>query len=372
VAPSDSSTAAAAATQSAITASTLPVWSLFAAAEQPMSAGPGSSPAPRVSSSASGTALSGAAKPSAGATTQTPAATDNPPAASVQQTAASAGTTWSNEAQAAASHANAAIVNARAASQTDADRSGASRATDSASAPLSSNPLDAAQSQAIADASPAAEPATTSATGTATPAAAPQPAPPAAQVAPALLTLGQSTDGGQQMTLRLHPAELGMVQVQIDKTAAGAANVAITVEKPETLQAILRDQADLHHALDTAGIPSSGRTITITLAPEGSLGAGTSGQGQNPQQNPQQNTATNAGSTGANGSGNQAASGDSQTASQGGGPGDGQGGGQGGGRGGYQTQDGYAAAARRQSDLSAAQDTATAGRWSRVGVNITA
>jgi len=291
--------------------------------------------------------------------------TDSAAAESVQQTAATDLGAGDNEAPYAA-RTYAGTVTVRAASpDAAAPQPGhplTSHATDSANAPTSAAPLDPAQSQPMAEPQATAQlpaPAATAATTPAAPAASTQPATPAAQVAPVLLALGQSADGGQQMTLRLHPAELGMVQVQIDKSSAGVANVAITVEKPETLQAILRDQADLHHALDTAGIPAAGRTVTVTLAPEGSLGGGTSGQGQNPQQNAPQNTATSTGSNNANTGGNQAA--------------DGQDTGQGGNRGGsYQTQDGYAAAARRQADASSPQDTATAGTWSRVGVNITA
>jgi flagellar hook-length control protein FliK len=91
--------------------------------------------------------------------------------------------------------------------------------------------------------------------------------PPAAQVAPALLTLGQAADGTRQMTLRLHPAELGAVQVQIGQTETGAARVEITADKADTLQALIRDQPQLHRALDDAGVPAAGRVITFHAAP---------------------------------------------------------------------------------------------------------
>jgi hypothetical protein len=64
---------------------------------------------------------------------------------------------------------------------------------------------------------------TTSSTG------ATDPAPPikvgthAAQILPTVIMLAKSGQGGEQMTIRLHPAELGMVQVRIERAASGAA-----------------------------------------------------------------------------------------------------------------------------------------------------
>ncbi|MBS0638712.1 MAG: flagellar hook-length control protein FliK [Proteobacteria bacterium] len=68
------------------------------------------------------------------------------------------------------------------------------------------------------------------------------------------------------MTIRLHPAELGMVQVRIDRPSGGASHVAITTEKAETLQLLQRDAADLHRALDLAGVPAEGRVVSFHAA----------------------------------------------------------------------------------------------------------
>jgi hypothetical protein len=43
--------------------------------------------------------------------------------------------------------------------------------------------------------------------------------------------------------------------------------VEITVERPETMTLLLRDQAQLQHTLDRAGIPAGGRTLEIHLVP---------------------------------------------------------------------------------------------------------
>ncbi len=88
--------------------------------------------------------------------------------------------------------------------------------------------------------------------------------PPSQQVAPALAQLSHSASGGQ-LTLRLNPGELGHVQVQIDRAADGTASVHITAERPETLQLLVADQAQLHRTLDSAGVPHEGRTLSLAL-----------------------------------------------------------------------------------------------------------
>jgi flagellar hook-length control protein FliK len=88
---------------------------------------------------------------------------------------------------------------------------------------------------------------------------------PASQMAPALLNLTTSSTGTQRMTLRLEPEELGTVQVRIDRPADAPAHVDISVSRPETLTLMLRDQTQLQHTLDQAGVPAEGRTISVHL-----------------------------------------------------------------------------------------------------------
>jgi len=89
---------------------------------------------------------------------------------------------------------------------------------------------------------------------------------PASQVGPALLSLATSTAGTQRLTLRLEPADLGIVQVRIDRPIQAPAHVDISVSRPETLTLMLRDQTQLQHALDQAGVPAEGRTLSFHLA----------------------------------------------------------------------------------------------------------
>lgn len=93
-----------------------------------------------------------------------------------------------------------------------------------------------------------------------------QAAAPAAQVAPALVALGRAPDGAQRITMRLEPPELGQVQIRIDRPTDAPARVDITVERSETLTLLLRDQPQLQRALDQAGVPADGRTLTFHVA----------------------------------------------------------------------------------------------------------
>jgi len=95
--------------------------------------------------------------------------------------------------------------------------------------------------------------------------------PPGHQVSAALLSLSRGADGAQSMTLRLEPAELGQVAIRIDRPTDAPAHVDIAVERPETMTLLLRDQPELQRALDQAGVPSDGRSLTLHLASPDSM-----------------------------------------------------------------------------------------------------
>ena len=114
---------------------------------------------------------------------------------------------------------------------------------------------------------PASTPAPAAASSTPV-SASPRPAvaSPADQVAPVLVSMAHAADGAQRMTLRLEPPDLGHVEIRIDRTADAPAHVNITVERPETLILMLRDQPQLQRALDQAGVPPDGRSVTFHIA----------------------------------------------------------------------------------------------------------
>jgi hypothetical protein len=119
---------------------------------------------------------------------------------------------------------------------------------------------------ATAPASHAQAPVTTAAPLAAPHQAAPPPANPAAQAAAAISVLLRPGETAHRLTLRLDPAELGYMQIAITRPHDAPPSVALTVERPETLLLLLRDQPALHRALDQAGVPADGRTISFHLA----------------------------------------------------------------------------------------------------------
>ena len=171
-----------------------------------------------------------------------------------------------------------------------------------------------------------------------------QTATPVRQIAPALLSLGGTGAGTQHLTLRLDPANLGQVEIRVDRPKFGPPEVRIAVERSETLALLQHDRHQLQQALDQAGIPSEGRQIEFRLvaridpggdgAPAPSWTAGNPNGGQ----------------------------GGDSAAGHGSGPGD---------RPGGRGQSGHADSSddARSSDGAG---TAYAPGWLRVGVNITA
>ncbi|MDQ2765284.1 MAG: flagellar hook-length control protein FliK, partial [Pseudomonadota bacterium] len=117
---------------------------------------------------------------------------------------------------------------------------------------LPESPKIVAQGEMTSSVVPSVEPATVSVTATAS-AHQTSPTSPTDQVAPTLLTLAKAIDGTQEMTVRLHPGELGMVQLKIAREISGATQIEITADNPTTLLALQRDQPQLHRTLDEAG-----------------------------------------------------------------------------------------------------------------------
>ena len=132
---------------------------------------------------------------------------------------------------------------------------------------------EAPSAEAVARAMAEANQPPASPAGRATPASQPTADParaeiasPAQQLAAPLVALGTGPDQSRHMTVRLDPAALGSVQVRIDQPKDGPARVEVTVERPETLSLLLRDQPQLQRALDQAGIPPEGRSVVFQIA----------------------------------------------------------------------------------------------------------
>ena len=93
------------------------------------------------------------------------------------------------------------------------------------------------------------------------------------QLAPVLVQLAHGPSG-HTVILQLDPIGLGHVQVRIDRDSSGTPAVQVTAERPETLKLLVADHAQLHRALDNAGVAADGRTVSFSLTTPGGSPSG--------------------------------------------------------------------------------------------------
>jgi flagellar hook-length control protein FliK len=84
-------------------------------------------------------------------------------------------------------------------------------------------------------------------------------------------------DGTSTVTVDLHPAELGRVQVQIGFHADGL-NLRLTIDRPETFDALSLDRSGLEQQLAGAGVDLSGGGLDLRLGQQSGEWSNDSGQ----------------------------------------------------------------------------------------------
>jgi chemotaxis protein MotD len=119
-------------------------------------------------------------------------------------------------------------------------------------------------------------PAAASVQASAAASAAPQPQ---AQAEVPLANLGaaiaaRAMGGAKTFEIRLDPAELGRVDVQLNVGHDGKADATITVHRPETLALLLRDSQNLERTLRDSGLDVSNSSLNFSLKGEGRQGDG--------------------------------------------------------------------------------------------------
>jgi flagellar hook-length control protein FliK len=72
-------------------------------------------------------------------------------------------------------------------------------------------------------------------------------------------------EGDRQFDIRLDPPELGRVDVQLSVTRDGQAQAHVMADKPQTLDALQRDQQTLHRALKDAGLDLGSNSLNFSL-----------------------------------------------------------------------------------------------------------
>jgi flagellar hook-length control protein FliK len=80
--------------------------------------------------------------------------------------------------------------------------------------------------------------------------------------------------GQDQISIKLHPAELGRIEVKLENASDGTLRAVISAERSETLDLLQRDARGLERALQEAGVKTDSGSLSFNLR----------GQGQNQEQ----------------------------------------------------------------------------------------
>lgn len=83
------------------------------------------------------------------------------------------------------------------------------------------------------------------------------------------------TDGSSKITIQLHPADLGKVDIRLNVDASGKTSVVITADNHATLDLLQRDAQGLSRALNDAGLQTDSGSFSFNL------GGHQQGSGQN-------------------------------------------------------------------------------------------
>ncbi len=76
------------------------------------------------------------------------------------------------------------------------------------------------------------------------------------------------SSGNDRISIRLHPAELGRLQVKLEFADDGHVRALITAERAETLDLMQRDLRGLERALQDAGLKTDSGSLSFTLQDE--------------------------------------------------------------------------------------------------------
>jgi len=76
-------------------------------------------------------------------------------------------------------------------------------------------------------------------------------------------------EGQQRMTVQLHPAELGRIDVRLEFATDGTLRALISAERPEALELLQRDARGLERALNDAGLKTDGQSLNFDLREQG-------------------------------------------------------------------------------------------------------
>jgi len=71
--------------------------------------------------------------------------------------------------------------------------------------------------------------------------------------------------GQEQINIKLHPAELGRIEVKLESNHDGTLRAVISAERHETLDLLQRDARGLERALQDAGVKTDSGSLNFNL-----------------------------------------------------------------------------------------------------------
>jgi flagellar hook-length control protein FliK len=96
----------------------------------------------------------------------------------------------------------------------------------------------------------------------------------------AVAIAARATAGSNQFDIRLDPPELGRIDVRLEVDRNGQVTSHITVDRADTLDLLQRQQPQLQHALEQAGLKTADNGLQFTLRDQTSNGQNNSGGSQ--------------------------------------------------------------------------------------------
>lgn len=127
-----------------------------------------------------------------------------------------------------------------------------------------SGPNNAPATAPVGAAAETATPNATQAAAAVRPAT-PPPSQPSPQVQVALQIAKAVQNGTDRISIRLHPAELGRIDVKLEVSQNGQVAATITVDRPETLELLKADSRALEQALADAGLEADRDDLKFNL-----------------------------------------------------------------------------------------------------------
>ena len=77
------------------------------------------------------------------------------------------------------------------------------------------------------------------------------------------------SEGNDQFTINLRPAELGRIDIKLEIGQDGRVSASVAVEKAQTLELLQRDSRNLERALQEAGLKADSNSLNFSLRGEG-------------------------------------------------------------------------------------------------------